>query len=85
MVLVLELALALNNFVQLQTEHPQFDRRSCSVKEFFPAEGQTVVIDGEVSVTVLEIRGDEVLLAIDAPAWVEVRQPQRPTSPALPR
>lgn len=60
------------------------------MKEFFPAKGETVVVNGEVTVKVLEIRGDEVLLEIDAPAWVEIRREEMPereedAAPALPR
>jgi carbon storage regulator CsrA len=34
--------------------------------------GESVVINGDISVTVLGIDGDEVVLAIDAPEWMEI-------------
>ena len=39
---------------------------------FVQAENETVVINGEIYVTVVDILGDEVVLAIDAPEWVKV-------------
>ncbi len=42
------------------------------MRTFFQGKGESVVINGDVSVTVLEIDGDEVTLAIDAPEWMEI-------------
>ena len=35
---------------------------------------ETVIINGDISVRILDIVGDEVVLAIDAPEWIEVRE-----------
>ena len=37
----------------------------------------TILIDGNVSVTVLEVSGDEVVLVVDAPDWIEVREQEQ--------
>lgn len=42
------------------------------MRTFFQGKGESVVINGDISVTVLEIDGDEVVLAIDAPEWMEI-------------
>ncbi len=42
------------------------------MKVFVQAKGESVIINGEISVTVVDIRDEEVVLAVDAPAWVEV-------------
>jgi carbon storage regulator CsrA len=39
---------------------------------FSQARNETVVINGEIFVTVVDIRDDEVVLAIDAPEWIQV-------------
>ena len=39
---------------------------------FFQGKGESIIIDGEITVTVLDIDGDKVVLAIDAPEWVEI-------------
>ena len=44
------------------------------MKTFSQNIGETVVIDGDISVTIIDIREDEVVLAIDAPEWMEVRE-----------
>ncbi len=49
--------------------HP---RRSETVKEFFQTKNESVVINGEITVTVADIVGDQVMLAIDAPGWMRV-------------
>jgi carbon storage regulator CsrA len=36
------------------------------------SKGETVVINGDISVTVVDVLDEEVLLGIDAPEWVEV-------------
>jgi carbon storage regulator CsrA len=57
-------------FRLLFSQHP--DRQGTTVQIFSQAKDETVVINGEVNVTVVDILGDEVVLAIDAPEWVEV-------------
>ena len=42
------------------------------MKVFVQAKNESVVINDEITVTVIEIRDTEVVLAIDAPEWVEV-------------
>ncbi len=42
------------------------------MKTFVCAEKQAIVINDEVVVTVLDILDEEVVLAFDAPDWVEV-------------
>jgi carbon storage regulator CsrA len=43
-----------------------------TVRTFFRGKNESVVINDEISVTVLDIDGDEVVLAIDAPEWMEI-------------
>jgi hypothetical protein len=43
-----------------------------TVRTFFQGKGESVVINGDVSVTVLDLDGDDVTLAIDAPEWMEI-------------
>ncbi len=47
------------------------------MKELFQKEGDTVVVNGDICMTVLEIDGDEVVLEIKAPDWVEVLRTER--------
>jgi len=42
------------------------------MKEFFQKQGETVVVNGDICVRVLEIHDDEVVLAVDAPEWLGV-------------
>jgi carbon storage regulator len=42
------------------------------VKVCSRAIGEGIVINDDITVTILEIRADEVVLAVDAPQWVEV-------------
>ena len=39
---------------------------------FFQGKGDRVIINEDISVTVLAIDGDEVILAIDAPEWAAI-------------
>jgi carbon storage regulator CsrA len=39
---------------------------------FIQSKGESIVIGGDISVTILDIFGDDVVLAIDAPEWIEV-------------
>jgi len=42
------------------------------VRTFFQSKGESVVINGDIRMTVLEIDGDDVTLAIYAPEWLEI-------------
>jgi carbon storage regulator CsrA len=44
------------------------------VKVFLQAKDESVVINGDVTITVLEIDGDEVILGINAPEWVAIEE-----------
>ena len=44
------------------------------MKIFLQAQQDSIVINGDIAVTVLEIEGDEVLLGIDAPQWVSIEE-----------
>ena len=39
---------------------------------FVQSKGESIIINGDISVTVLDIFGDDVVLAIDAPEWMEI-------------
>jgi carbon storage regulator CsrA len=47
------------------------------VKEFFQTKNESVVINGEITVTVADIVGDQVMLAIDAPEWMRVCESEK--------
>ena len=47
-------------------------RRFRIVRTFICAKNEAVVINGEVVVTVIDILNKKVVLAVDAPEWVEV-------------
>jgi sRNA-binding carbon storage regulator CsrA len=59
------------------------------VRTFICAKNEAVVINGEVIVTVIDILDKKVVLAVDAPEWVEVFPEDAPdgaeTVPARPR
>ena len=44
------------------------------MKLFLQAEDESVIINGDISVTVLRIEGDEVVLGVEAPQWVAVEE-----------
>jgi len=48
------------------------------VRTFICAKNEAVVINGEVVVTVIDILDGEVVLAFDAPEWVEVSPMEAP-------
>ena len=48
---------------------------------FIQNKGESIIINGDISVTVLDIKGDEVVLVIDAPEWMEIGE-NEPTSSA---
>ena len=43
-----------------------------TVRDFFLAKKETVIVNGDIKVTVIDIEGEEVTLAIDAPEWMEI-------------
>lgn len=59
------------------------------MRTFICAKNEAVVINGEVVVTVIDILNKKVVLAVDAPEWVEVFPEDAPdgaeTVPARPR
>jgi len=48
------------------------------VKTFICAKSEAVVINGDVTVTVIDILDGEVVLAFDVPEWVEVSPMEAP-------
>jgi carbon storage regulator CsrA len=44
------------------------------MRVFLQSKDESIVINGEITVTVLGIEGDEVVLGIDAPQWVAVEE-----------
>ena len=42
------------------------------MKVFVQAENESIVINDEIIVTVLDINDEDVTLEIDAPGWIEV-------------
>jgi len=44
------------------------------MKEFFQKKGETVVVNGDICVRVLEIHDDKVVLAVEAPEWIVVER-----------
>ena len=59
------------------------------MRTFICAKNEAVVINGEVIVTVIDILDKKVVLAVDAPEWVEVFPEDAPdgaeTVPPRPR
>ncbi len=45
-------------------------------------ESQSIVIDGRITVTVIEIRGNQIRLGIEAPREVPVRREELVSQPA---
>jgi carbon storage regulator CsrA len=75
---------------RLLLSHPSsFDCQEDYVNIFVQAKNETVVINGDIYVTVVEILEDEVVLAIDAPEWVAVCRKEigeeRELTPVRPR
>ena len=48
------------------------------MKVFLQAKDERIIINGDITVTVLEIEGDEVLLGIDAPEWLAIEERSGP-------
>ena len=44
------------------------------MKVFLQTKDESIIINGDVTVTVLEIKGDEVVLGIDAPQWLAIEE-----------
>ena len=44
------------------------------MKMFLQGKDESIIINGDITVTVLRIEGDEVILGIDAPQWVSVEE-----------
>jgi carbon storage regulator CsrA len=42
------------------------------VQVFHQAQDESIIINGDIMVTVLKIEGDEVFLQIDAPEWISI-------------
>ena len=42
------------------------------MKVFVEAKGESIVINGEIIVTVMDVVDENVVLAVDAPEWIEV-------------
>ncbi len=59
------------------------------MRTFICAKNEAVIINGEVAVTVIDILNKKVVLAVDAPEWVEVFPEEETdgteTVPARPR
>ena len=39
---------------------------------FIQCKGESIIINGDISVTVLDVDGENVVLAINAPEWMEI-------------
>ncbi len=57
------------------------ERRSQLVQVFAQNRSESIVINGEITITVAGIFDDEVVLAIDAPAWIDVSEQPAETTP----
>ena len=42
------------------------------MKVFLQTKDESIIINGDITVRVLEIKGDEVVLGIDAPEWLTI-------------
>jgi sRNA-binding carbon storage regulator CsrA len=42
------------------------------VKVFVQAKGESIVINGEITVTIVDILDEDAVLGVDAPKWLEV-------------
>ncbi len=42
------------------------------MRVFFQGRDESIIINDEITVKVLDIDGDEVVFAIDAPEWMEI-------------
>jgi carbon storage regulator CsrA len=48
------------------------------MKVFLQSKDERIIINGDITVTVLEIAGDEVVLGIEAPEWVAIEETPEP-------
>ena len=55
------------------------------MKAFLQSQGETIVINGDVSITVLKIEGDEVFFEVDAPEWLSIEEQPRTRVPSARR
>ncbi len=44
------------------------------MKVFLQNKDESIIINGDIEVTVLKIEGDEVVLGIEAPAWLAIEK-----------
>ncbi len=44
------------------------------MKVFLQAKDESIIINDDITITVLQIEGDEVLLGIDAPQWLSIEE-----------
>ena len=44
------------------------------MRNFFLGKDEAVIVNGDINVTVIDIDGDEVTLAIDTPEWMGSRK-----------
>ncbi len=44
------------------------------MKVFLQAQDESIVINGDITVTVLKIEDDKVVLGIDAPQWLSIEE-----------
>lgn len=44
------------------------------MRVFFQGKGESININGDINVTILDIYGDDVVLAIDAPEWMDINE-----------
>jgi sRNA-binding carbon storage regulator CsrA len=59
-----------------QSNKSPFLPRSNTMKVFLQAKNESVVINDEIIVTVLDVIDDEVIMEIDAPEWFSVCEKQ---------
>ena len=44
------------------------------MRHFFLGKDEAVLVNGDIKVTVIDIDGDEVTLAIDIPEWIGIEE-----------
>ena len=44
------------------------------MRNFFLGKDEAVIVNGDIKVTVIDIDGDEVTLAIDTPEWMGIEE-----------
>ena len=55
--------------------NPFLDLAEVAVREnFLQAQDESIIINGDITLTVLKIEGDEVVLGIDAPQWLAIEE-----------